>query len=55
MVEVFDSQRSALQVMKDKLGNDVKVNMLKNLECSCSVALQEKNLIFVTGGKINGM
>ena len=41
--------------MQNNAGHNVTVGALTNLISSCSVALEDRNLIFITGGKINGM
>jgi hypothetical protein len=55
IVEVFDGSRRVIEPLKDINGGLVKIASLTNLKFSCSVVLEEKNTIFVTGGFLFGM
>ncbi len=50
IVEVFDGSRRVIEPLNDINGGVVKIASLTNLKFSCSVVMEEKNAIFVTGG-----
>ena len=49
-VEVFDLAAKSITPLKNAGGNVVRIPILATIKYSCTVALEDKNSIFVQGG-----